>query len=185
MKSKGLGLLAAALMGVSGVVGAAVLEGSATDPTGIDGLVVLGTTYNVSFSTTTLNSFTQGSTLSVDAANALSTALVSLGVTALRNGPLELNGYFLAVDATLDNTDGPRCYTNVTLGGCSSPWGAAYALSSLSLGQTLCGTGSDLTCYVEAADFAPVPVPAAIWLILSGLAGLGLTGWRRGQTAAA
>ena len=29
-----------------------------------------------------------------------------------------------------------------------------------------------------------VPEPAAAWLILSGLAGLGLTGWRRGQTAA-
>lgn len=43
------------------------LEGTTTNPTGINALLVDGTTYNVMFSTTTLNSFTLGTTLSKDA----------------------------------------------------------------------------------------------------------------------
>ena len=63
MKSKILGLVAMALMGISGVAGAVpILEGSKTQPTGIDGLVVDGKTYNVTFSTTKLNTFTIATT---------------------------------------------------------------------------------------------------------------------------
>lgn len=47
------------------------LVGTTTDPLGIDNLVVDGTIYNVTFSLTTPNSFTQGTTLGTDAARLL------------------------------------------------------------------------------------------------------------------
>lgn len=179
MKSKALGLLAAALMGVSGVVGAVpVLVGTTTNPTGIDGLVVDGTTYSVAFSPTTLNTFTPGTSLSTDAANALGTALNALSVVALGGEPSEAFGFYVAVDNTLaGHEDAPYCLTPLFGGVC-----AAHTWSpGLSLGTALPGLGQHDGIYVEAADFtaSPVPVPASIWLILSGLAG-----WRRGQTAA-
>lgn len=62
-----------------------VREGTTTNPTGINGLVVDGTIYNVTFSTTTLNSFTLGTTLSKDAGSALAAALNTLLVTELAN----------------------------------------------------------------------------------------------------
>src|ERR1700683_3170868 len=127
-------------MGVSGVVGAATLVGTTSDPTGIDGLVVDGTTYDVAFSTTTLNSFTQGSTLSTDAANALTTALNNLGVTALAGGPSERNGFFLAVDNNVHNTDGAGCDTDSDAR-CASPWFEFSGNNFEGLGNTSRGTG--------------------------------------------
>jgi hypothetical protein len=181
MKSKALGLLAAALMGVSGVVGAApVLVGTTTDPTGINGLVVDGTTYGVAFSTTTLNTFTYGTTLSADASNALASALNTLGVTSLGGGSASYF-YFVDVDNSLaTSSEGTICLTAGTQCNPASWYG-----SGIGAGYSL-GLGGSGQVYMAAADFSPaaVPVPAAIWLILSGLAGLGLTGWRRGQTAA-
>lgn len=186
MKSRVLRLLAAALMGVSGVAGAQVLEGTSTDPTGIDGLVVDGTTYDVAFNTTTLNSFTQGSTLSTDAANALTTALNTLGVTALGGGPSGDAAFYLAIDDTLSPTDGVFCSTTFT-SSCTGPWlSVPYdgIVQITGLGSHgLVAVGGGVAFYTEAADFTAVPIPASIWLILSGLAGLSLTGWRRGQTA--
>jgi hypothetical protein len=181
MKSKALGLLAATLMGVSGAVGAApVLVGTTTDPTGIDGLVVDGTTYDVAFSTTTLNTFTYGTVLSGDASNALASALNTFGVTSLGGGSASYF-YFVNVDNSLAAaSEGALCF----------PSGTQCSLGSW--GVRGLPTGYPFSCYgghgcMVAADFtpAPVPVPASIWLILSGLAGLGLTGGRRGQTAAA
>jgi hypothetical protein len=188
MKSKALGLLAAALMSVSGVVGAApVLVGTTTDPTGIDALVVDGTTYNVAFSTTTFNTFTWGTTLSTDASQALASALTGLSVISLAGGPGESGGYILMVDSKGPGQDAASCLTGGTgvCAGGASGWAAGgvglYPLGQFSYG----GYGGIPFSYTEAADFtpAPVPIPASIWLILSGLAGLGLASWRRGQTA--
>jgi hypothetical protein len=175
MNSKVLGLLAAAVMGVSGVAAATpVLVGTTTDPTGIDGLVVDGTTYDVAFSITTLNTFTQGTTQSTESEISLANALNNLGVTAL--GGATAGIYFIDVDMTVGTKlfDADYCKGDVV--GCTAGTWLPSTFVDLSL-------GNNSQYYLAAADFAPVPVPASIWLILSGLAGLGLTGWRRGQTA--
>jgi hypothetical protein len=181
MKSKALGLLAAALVGVSGGAGAAaVLVGTTTDPTGIDGLVVDGTNYNVAFSTTTYNTFNYGTVLSADSAKALAAALFTFGVTAFEGAPpgSGVSGY----EVTVDNPD--NAYSDYALFRLDEPPGSGYPWGN---GITFTGFLGNLGdgVYIAAADFtpAPVPVPASIWLILSGLAGLGLAGWRRGQTA--
>ena len=94
MKSRILGLLAFALIGVSGSAMAdPTLLGTTTDPTGVNGVVVDGTTYNVTFSSTTFDSplftqFTFGSATSIDAATNLAAALTSLRVTSLAGVPV-------------------------------------------------------------------------------------------------
>jgi hypothetical protein len=45
-------------------------------------------------------------------------------------------------------------------------------------------TSGDLTYNVPTASVAPVPLPAAAWLLISGIAGLGAVGRRRRQAAA-
>ena len=91
MKSKLLGLIACmALISVS-QVSAATLVGTTTDAMGIDGLVVDGVTYDVTFVNASYNTvfastpptFLNNYTGAVDAASALTTALNSLGVTTM------------------------------------------------------------------------------------------------------
>jgi hypothetical protein len=116
MKARNLSWLALSLIGVSGfAVAAPTLVGSTTNPTGIDGLVVDGTTYNVVFSTTIFNSpdfaqFQPGSALSVAAAASLAAALTSLRVTELADVPVLGGGInIFAVDNQFGPNDGALC----------------------------------------------------------------------------
>ena len=138
----------------------------------------------MAFSTTTLNTFTQGTTLSTDSATALASALNTFGVIALGAQPYELDRFVISVDDKISALyDAADCYAGG--GMCATGgWATQIRTGPNTLGQfSLFGVPF---YYIAAADFtpAPVPVPAAVWLILSGLAGLGLAGWRRGQTAA-
>ncbi|HEX4080719.1 MAG TPA: PEP-CTERM sorting domain-containing protein [Rhizomicrobium sp.] len=140
----------------------ATLVGSTTDPTGIDGLVVDGTTYNVTFSLTTLNTFTYGTSLSMDAASALAAALTASNVTEL--GGQTADVYKLDVDNQLNNFDVAYC---PVIPSCQT-WSHAF------------GTGGQLgyngILYTEAADFTPVSVPEPGTLGLFGVALLALGG---------
>jgi hypothetical protein len=148
------------------------LLGTTTDPTGIDGVVVDGVNYDVTFSTTTLNSLFKGnSSIGVDAANALSADLVKLGVTELGNASPS-GEYLIDVENTLSIFNGAVC-DNIP---CDSAqlWHAGAGFGSPGLGFV-----ADGYAYVEAADFvqaraAPIPEPAT-WAML--MLGFGAIGW--------
>ena len=146
------------------------LVGTTTDPTGINGLVVDNTIYDVTFSLTTLNTFTYRSALSIDAVNALANALNTLSVTELNNfSKLGLSQYALDVDNSTSPNDEAGCF------GCAKAgeW----------LGETTGGDGSGLGLdtggeeFLEAADFtavgtvSAVPEPLTLSLFGAGLAG--------------
>ena len=159
-------MCAAALVASSAAIASPVLLGTTTNPTGIDGLVVDGTTYNVTFSITTLNSFTQGTVQSIDAAIALSAALNSLGVVELGDQGNQATGYFIGVDNTLSPLDIAQCNT---AGGstCVAPW--FYNITGgVPLGEQNLGFNN---IYLEAADFSAVPEPLTLSLFGAGLVG--------------
>jgi hypothetical protein len=151
------------------IPGSPTLLGSTTMPTGIDGLVVDGTTYNVTFSTTTLNSFTDGSTLSIDATNALAAALNTLGVTEL-DGQTGTD-YLLDVDNSLAFFNGASCSGQLTDGCRTGNWG--FSIDSNKQFKSFLGT------YTEAADFTPVPEPGTVGLFGMALLAVGGLGLRR------
>jgi len=141
------------------------LVGTTTDPTGINNLVVDGTTYDVTFSLFTLNTFTQASTLSTDATNALDSALNALSVTELGEAAGD-TFYFLDVDNSLSSWEGPRC------GPACANWILASNGGTFVLGQSSSFGGS----YIEAADFkavgtSSVPEPLTLSLFGAGVAG--------------
>jgi hypothetical protein len=45
-------------------------------------------------------------------------------------------------------------------------------------------TGSSAAFQIKVTDVAPIPLPAAAWMLLSAMGGLGVLGWRKRQTAA-
>lgn len=184
MKSWILGLLALALCGASTCVMATpTLVGTTTDPTGIDGLVVGTTTYNVTFSITSFDSpFTYGTSASIAAAADLGTALNSLGVTELAStAPTNDGSLILGVDNSSGSNDETVCDAP-----CTSPnWSSASGSLPLAiLGGNLAGFTNSMT-YIEAADFAAVganvPEPGTLSLFGLGLAGFALARRRRGQ----
>lgn len=185
MKSPILGLLAFALIGVGGYARAQTLVGTTTDPTGIDGLVIDGTTYNVTFSTTSPSQspFEQGTAASYGAAIAMAGALSSLGVTALA-------GVSPPADCPPDNH---VCQTNAVLfvavdGGQGLMNDVATCLGDTGPAPTPCsqhswsadqifqppGLGYLGTGYGYLANFTAAPEPATLGLMLLGLAGIGL-----------
>ena len=151
-----------------------VLVGTTTDPTGINDLVVDGTTYDVTFSTTTLNSFTTGSTLSADADAALVAALNALSVTEL-GGTIPSGLSVVDVDNSLSLFEGPACFNN-GLPCVVGSWVPTSGSGFPNLGSSAAGFW-----YVQAADFSVVgvPEPATLALFGAGLAGLGALRRRR------
>jgi len=139
-----------------------------------------GTIYDVKFSITTLNTFTDGSKLSVDAASALTSAVNMLLVTELA-GIAEKDSYIPNVDNTQFIFDGAFC-ENTTA--CSGAW-----KDGTGSGGSLADNGSVGFAYEEAADFTAigtvsVPEPLSLGLFGTGLAALFLLR-RRSKTLVA
>jgi len=146
-----------------------------TNPTEINGLVVDGTTYNVTFSTTALNSFVEGSSVSIDARQALAAALNSLSVTGPGNSSAQ-SAYVIDIDNSLSSFDGPFCDTTPT------PCGAPLNIWEAG-GGTLPNLGSSALFFSEAADFTVVgTVPEALTLSLFGAGLVGAVAMRRRKT---
>jgi len=148
------------------------LVGTTTDPTGINNLVVDSAIYDVTFSTTTLNSFTKGSTLSLDADTALAAALNALSVTGLGNFTAS-GTYGLVIDNSLSSFDAPAC----TAPCLSGDWFASFGSGFTSLGSSSGGF-----FYLQAADFSAVSttgVPEPFTLSFFGAGLLGAAAMRR------
>jgi hypothetical protein len=189
MKSRTLALLVFALLGVSAnAMAAPTLVGTTTDPTGINGLVVDGTTYNVTLSTTMFDSpFTYGSAASIAAATDLAAALTSLGVTELAGitpmGPgADGGGLVLAVDNAFGSSDFAGCGA-IGPPTCSIPtWGYAFGPlpPPFPTGPIRDQTG-DIVGWYGIANFtvASVPEPTTLTLFGLGLAGLGFARRRK------
>jgi hypothetical protein len=193
MKSPILGLLALLCVGVDDHAIAATLVGTTTDPTGLNGLVVDGTTYNVTFSTNSYQSpFTQGTAASLDAASAIALAMSSLGVTQLAGvSPVEScppmsndcqfnAGLFVAVDNGVGLNDAAACLGNPPAGPPSDCDRASWRTllqdtSGNSFGQLAGLRSLEGFGYRYAADFTAVSEPATFGLLALGLAGFGAT----------
>src|SRR5690348_5953489 len=91
------GVVGIAMLAFCGTgIAASSLVCTTTDPTGIDGLVVDGVTYNVTFSTAAFDSpFVRGTSPSQDAANAVAAVFSNAGVTELGGTALVPSGFYL------------------------------------------------------------------------------------------
>jgi hypothetical protein len=168
MKSRMLGLLAFALIGVSANAMAQTLVGTTTDPTGIDGIVVDGITYDATFGTTPdATTFTYQTAAAIAAGTQLANALNTLNVTTLGGAP----------PCTFSSLPPEICalYVDAPVGGAADsatadgfPW-----FENLTCIQ---GTG---TCIINESAFvdwsvaSSVPEPATLSLFGLGLAGVG------------
>jgi hypothetical protein len=161
---------------------AVVATETTTDPTGINGLVVDGVTYNVTFSTTTFHSpFIGGASASQDAANAVAAAFSSAGLTELGSTALSLFGFYVAyVDNGFDMfgvSEGTHCEVGSSGGACSTSHWVFDGGASFPLGAFTWVPGAPPFGYAVAADFTPVssnvPGPATLALLSAGLVGMG------------
>jgi hypothetical protein len=173
------------LLALSGAaVAAPTLEGTTTDPTGINGLVVDGVTYNVTFSTTTFDSpFIGGSAASQDAGNAVAAVFSAAGVTELGGTALSGLGFYVAyVDDGFDMSglsQGTRCQVGSAGGSCSTSDWVFEQGASLPLGAFTPVPGELPFGYTVAANFTPVssgvPEPATLGLLSAALVGMGIS----------
>jgi hypothetical protein len=192
MKLKLLGLIACmALLGVAQAE-AATLVGQSTDVSGIDGLVVDGVSYNVSFEQVNYGSvpglnpstFYGNPSGAFDASSALISALNSFGVSGLVDIRGNLVGYEALVVPIVVNdfglaVVGAECISNSS--GClpsPSPFPVWFQVTT-----ALPDNGMAIFPSDQEFDFAvfsaATPLPAALPLFATGLGVMGLLGWRR------
>ena len=190
MKSKLLGLIVCMALFGAGSASASTLVGPNTDAQGINGLIVDGVTYDVTFvfgqPSTIFASyppvFNGNETGALDAASALQSALTALDVTGVAGivPAFEINVPFSTFFSTLSGSQ----YDLVELFHYGDAWiASAHCLPS----TTVCGDMTYDTDYDHnlMAVFAPTPVPAALPLFATGFGALGLLGWRRKRKNAA
>jgi hypothetical protein len=178
--------VAIVLIGVGGYAGAQTLVGTTTDPKGIDGVVIDGTTYNVTFITTTLNQspFEQGTQASFTAAGVMAADLSLLGVTGLAGttppNDCPPDSHVCQQNAALSVIVDRCCGINPDVAYClgdAAPAPSPCSLHSwigsegvvpfeISLGPTCCGFG-------YAANFTVAPEPGTLALLAAGLLGIG------------
>jgi hypothetical protein len=84
-----------------------------------------------------------------------------------------------AVSGTLGTAMGFYAMDRSTSNAGGTPVTTAYANSAGFAAEWLLNADGSLSYTSAAVGGAPVPVPAAIWLLLSGLSGLGVIGRRR------
>jgi hypothetical protein len=184
MKTKLLGLVAGVVLLGASQAGAATLVGSTSDATGVDGLVVDGTTYNVTFVNSTYSTVYAstpptflGETLTAEhAAIALADALNTLGAT---NDFADSN-LFIPYQYVPLPSPSSNLYNVYNSGSASNTAGWDYVIGTDYSVTSYGGTPTDFTVFV-----AETPVLPALPLFATGLGALGLLGWRRKRKALA
>jgi hypothetical protein len=198
MKAKFLGLLACTAIGIvaAGPSHALSLVGTTSDASGIDGLVVDGVTYDVTFANGSYNTvysitaptFLGNSSGSVDAANALASAMNALGVTDILGVNQMIYGQAALFIPDAQNSDGSFDAQYVELVSPPQPqssFGWFYLSGNTTYGFVEISSGAiidDGGFAVFTAVSGPTtntPLPAALPLFATGLGGLALLGWRR------
>ena len=146
-----------------------VLVGAPSNPVGVDGLVVDGTTYNVLWTGPGLGSFTARSTLSIDAAAALAAALNEL------NANPQLISQDVEVDDSLGFVDAASCDINPNAPTRVCQEWLAGPITVTSLGEHVGALFAfdDFAAKFTPVDTTTVPEPVTLSLFGAGLAGLG------------
>lgn len=166
-----------ALLTMSGVATSApTLVGTTTDPTGLNGVVIDGMTYDVTFSITKFDSpFTGGTTASEEAGTAIAGAFNTLGVTELAGTQVSEN-YAVYVDSGFGDIAG--CAVPSSPGSCPTAGWASGGTTTEQLGAFFPPDQTLPFTYTVAADFtrvsSSVPEPTTLALFALGLVGVGI-----------
>jgi hypothetical protein len=182
MKAKLLGLIAGiALISVS-QASAVTLVGTTSDAKGINGLVVDGVTYDVTFVNepyqtvfaSTPPTFLGNYTGAVAAASALTAALNSLGVTTMDGVTFPTSEYaeipFSCCALGQDQAVGPMNFSEISGG-----WVTFSAGGPNDIGANF--------PWVDQVEFSATPLPSSLPLFVTGLGICGLLGWRTKRKA--
>jgi hypothetical protein len=177
---------------VAGPARAATLVGTTSAATGIDGLVVHGVTYDVTFVYDTYNdvyastspTFLGNESGASDAATALATELNTLGVVGLAGLSAPYDGYLnINVPFSFTIMSGSDFNSGIDAG-CGSLTGGTCVTSWITLSDD--NQHSDMLIYNdEYSVFTATPLPAAFPLFASVLGVGGLLSWRRKRKSAA